>query len=155
MSILEFLIAINGNAQLWSADNVCLGLLSSNQHDPNSINNLHGIYGGYHGNYSIRNSHSLYGGQHGTHSPYNIYCPNPPFVLYQGQPVLVITRNAYFQTNGVPVIDPDFLLGVYAQLAASPQMLHHSTPMDRINESARNTMESITHAGAIVASMFH
>ncbi|TAF07969.1 MAG: hypothetical protein EAZ77_08040 [Nostocales cyanobacterium] len=155
MSILEFLIAINGMAQLWSADNVCLGLLSSNQHDPNSINNLHGIYGGYQGIYSIRNSVGMYGGVCGIHSPYNISCLNPPFVLYQGQPVLVVTRNAYFQTNGIPVIDPDFLLGVYAQLASSPQMLHNSTPMDRINESVRNTMESINNAGAIVASMFH
>ncbi|QYX29802.1 hypothetical protein [Sphaerospermopsis torques-reginae] len=92
--------------------------MSSNPHDPNSINNLHGIYGSDWGVYSIRNSYGLYGSPYAVYSPYNTYCLNPPVVIYQGQPVLVVTRNPYFQTNGIPVIDPDFLLSVYAQLAA-------------------------------------
>ncbi|MTJ07745.1 hypothetical protein [Anabaena sp. UHCC 0204] len=155
MSILEFLIAINGMAELWSADRVFLGLLSSNQYDPNSINNLDGIYGSFSGIQSIRNSVGMYSGTSGIYSPYNIFCLNPPFVLYQNQPVLVVTRNAHFQTNGVPVVDPDFLLGVYAQLASSAPILNNSTPLDRVNEAARNTMEVLNNASAIAASMFH
>lgn len=155
MSILDILTAINGMAELWSADRVFLGLLSSNQYDPNSINNLYGIYGSFSGIQSIRNSVGMYGGTSGIYSPYNISCLNPPFVLYQGQAVLVVTRNAYFQTNGLPVVDPDFLLGVYAQLASSVPILNNSTPMDRANEAARNTQQYLNNAGAIVASMFH
>jgi len=68
MSILEFLIAINGIAELWSADRVFLGLLSSNQYDPNSINNLDGIYGSFSGIQSIRNSVGIYGGLSGIYS---------------------------------------------------------------------------------------
>jgi hypothetical protein len=97
----------------------------------------------------------MYSGTSGIYSPYNIFCLNPPFVLYQNQPVLVVTRNAHFQTNGVPVVDPDFLLGVYAQLAILAQILNNSTPMDRVNEAARNTMDVLNNASAIAASMFH
>lgn len=156
MSIPQFLAAANGIAQLWSsADGQFLGLLSSDRHDTNSISNLHGIYGSLHGTHSIRNPHSLYGGVHGGHSPYNPSCGNPPVVSYQNQIVLVITRNTHIQTNGLPIIDPDFLLGVYMQLGYSPNMFYPtSTPMDRLNQAAWNTQQSLNQSAAIIASMF-
>ena len=116
MSIVDFLVSANGVAQLWAADGQCLGILSSNLYDANSISNPHGIYGGIYGMYSIRNSYGLYGGSHGIYSPYNIYCLNPPFVLYQGQTVMIVTKNSHYLSNGLPMVDPDLMLGVYAQL---------------------------------------
>lgn len=114
MSIVDFLVSVNGVAQLWAADGQFLGVLSSNLYDQNSISNPHGIYGGSYGMYSIQNSYGLYGSQYGLYSPYNIYCLNPPIVLYQGQPVLIVTRNSYVLSNNLPVVDPELLLGVYA-----------------------------------------
>ncbi|MCX7596014.1 MAG: hypothetical protein N2235_20115 [Fischerella sp.] len=156
MSILQFLAAANGIAQLWSsADGQFLGLLSSDRHDTNSISNLHGIYGSLYGTYSIRNPHGLYGGVHGAHSPYNPYCGNPPVVFYQNQIVLVITRNTNFQTNGLPIIDPDFLLGVFMQLGYSPNMFYPiSNPMDSFNQATWNTQQFLIQSAAIIASMF-
>jgi hypothetical protein len=156
MSIPQFLAAANGIAQLCSsADGQFLGFLSSDRHETNSISNLHGIYGSLHGTHSIRNPHGLYGGVHGGHSPYNPYCGNPPVVSYQNQIVLVITRNTNIQTNGLPIIDPDFLLGVYMQLGYSPNMFYPtSTPMDRLNQAAWNTQQSLNQSAAIIASMF-
>ncbi|AUT03906.1 hypothetical protein CLI64_27915 [Nostoc sp. CENA543] len=119
MSIIDFLISMNGVAQLWASDGQFLGTLSSNLYDPNSISNPHGMYGSSQGIYSIRNSYGLYGGLYGVHSPYNNYCINPPIILYQGQPVLMVTKNSYVMSNGLPVVDPDLLLGLYAQLSHS------------------------------------
>ncbi|PMB48087.1 hypothetical protein CEN40_07615 [Fischerella thermalis CCMEE 5205] len=154
MSIPQLLTAINGIAQLWPINEQFLGVLSSDRHDSNSISNFHGNYGSSYGTYSIRNPHGVYGGEHGTYSPYNPYCPNPPFVIYQNQAVLVVTRNPYIETNGVPVLDPDFLLGVYAQLGCSPN-LFYSDPMDRLNQAARDTQQFMNQSAAIIASMFH
>lgn len=117
MSVVEFLASVNGVAQLYASDNQFLGVLSSNRYDVNSISNPHGIYGGVHGLYSISNPHGIYGGVHGLHSPYNSYCLNPPVVIYEGQPVLMTTRNPYAQTYGLPVVDPDLLIEVYAQIS--------------------------------------
>lgn len=126
MSILDFLVSINGAGQLWAADGQFLGVLSSDRYDSNSINNPYGIYGGRYGMYSISNPYGVYGGTHGMYSPYNIYCLNPPFVIYQGQAVLCLSKNVNFQTNGVPVIDPDILVSVYAQLGQPPNPFHSS-----------------------------
>lgn len=60
------------------------------------------------------------------YSPYNTYCLNPPVVVYQDQAVLVLSKNANFQTNGVVVIDPDILVSVYAQLGQSRNPFHSS-----------------------------
>lgn len=124
MSIVDFLVSVNGVAQLWAADGQFLGVLSSNLYDPNSISNPHANYGGSHGIYSIRNLYGLYGSQYGVYSPYNNFCINPPVVFYQNQPVLMVTKNSYVISNGLPIIDPDLLLGVYAQLANSVQTLN-------------------------------
>jgi hypothetical protein len=121
MSILNFLANVNGIAQLWAPNGQFLGVLSSNQYDVNSISNPYGLYGGSCGLYSIQNQCGLYGGVCGLYSPYNISNFNPPTVLYQNQPVLVVTRNSYIQTNGLPVVDPDLILSVYTQLAANHQ----------------------------------
>lgn len=119
MSIVDFLVSANGVAQLWAADGQFLGVLSSNLYDPNSISNLHGIYGGSYSIHSIRNSYGLYGSPYGVYSPYNIYCLNPPIVFSQGQPVLIVTKNSYVITNNLPMVDPELVLGVYAQLTNS------------------------------------
>lgn len=119
MTILDFLVAINGAGQLWAGDGQFLGVISTDRYDSNSIGNSFGVYGGQFGVYSIVNSFGVYGGQFGAYSPYNPFCPNPPIIVYQGQPVLMITRNAYAQTNGLQVIDPDLLVSVYAQLSNS------------------------------------
>jgi hypothetical protein len=85
------------------------------------------------GFYSIQNPCGMYGGVCGFYSPYNISSFNPPIVLYQNQPVLVVTRNSYIQTNGLPVVDPDLILSVYAQLAANyqhPALIHQQNMAD-------------------------
>ncbi|BAY24338.1 hypothetical protein NIES2100_41330 [Calothrix sp. NIES-2100] len=126
VSILDFLVSINGVGKLWAADGQFLGVLSSDRYDSNSINNPDGMYGGTYGIYSISNPYGVYGGTYGIYSPYNTYCINPPFVVYQGQVVLVLSKNANFQSNGVPVIDPDLLVSVYAKIG-QPQNPFYSS----------------------------
>lgn len=114
----EFLMAISQWAHLWAANGQFLGVLSSNQSDPYSISNLHGIYGSYMGKYSMRNSHSLYGSTDGKYSAYNPEGLNPPIVFYQEQPILVVTKNHNIKkyVNGLRLIDPDLLLVAYFQV---------------------------------------
>lgn len=133
MSIVNFLSAVNGVAQLWAPNGQFLGVLSSDQYDVDSISNSYGLYGGSCGIYSIQNLCGMYGGACGLYSPYNISCFNPPVILYQNQPVLVVTRNGYIQTNGLPIVDPDLMLNVYAQLAANyqhPALIHQQNMAD-------------------------
>jgi hypothetical protein len=125
MSILQFLSTVNGIAQLFANDGQFLGVLSSDQYDLNSISNPHGMYGSQNGIYSIRNSCGLYGGSYGIYSPYNTYCINPPIVFYQGQSILMVTNNNHVVSNYLPIVDPDLLLGVYAQLANSMYTTNH------------------------------
>lgn len=113
MTILDFLTSINGAGCLFAGNGQFLGVLSTDQYNQDSISNPYGQYGSPHGLYSIRNLYGLYGGQHGLYSPYNPYCINPPVIGYQGQAVVMVTRNNYAQTHGLQVIDPDFLLSVY------------------------------------------
>lgn len=148
MSILEFLVNINGMACLVAGDGQVLGLLSSDQFNPDSITNPYGIYGSSYGVYSICNQSGIYGSPYGVYSPYNPHCINPPVIGYQGQAVVMVTRNNYAVTNGLPIIDPDFLLDVYAQLAS------FNTPHDRINRAAAETMRMLNEQSAIIASMF-
>jgi hypothetical protein len=126
MSILDFLVSINGAGQLWAADGQFLGVLSSDRYDSNSINNIDGMYGSRYGTYSISNPCGVYGGTYGMYSPHNSYCLNPPFVIYQGQAVLFLSKNPNFQANGVLVIDPDFVVSVYAQLGKKRNHFHSS-----------------------------
>ncbi|QIR35492.1 hypothetical protein HCG51_01150 [Tolypothrix sp. PCC 7910] len=119
MTIIEFLISINGVGQIWAGDGQFLGVLSNARYDSNSIANSFGIYGGQFGMYSIFSPFGMYGGQFGMYSPYNPYCLYPPIIIYQDQPVLMVTRNTDAQTNGLPIIDPDFLANVYIQVGHS------------------------------------
>ncbi|MEH2294828.1 hypothetical protein [Nostoc sp.] len=118
MQILDFLVAVNGVAQLCGADGQFLGLLSTNQYEINSISNQYGMYGGQYGLYSISNQYGMYGGQYGLYSPYNTNCLNPPVIFYQGQPMLIVTRNNFVQNHGLLIVDPDLVIGVYTQLAS-------------------------------------
>lgn len=114
MDTINFLISINNVAGLYAQDGQFLGLLSNNRLDPNSISNMNGNYGSFWGANSIRNTASMYGGGAGLYSPYSMCCINPPFVLYHNQAALVVTKNLDALTNGLQIVDPDLLLGVYA-----------------------------------------
>jgi hypothetical protein len=130
MSILEFFTSVDGIAQLWAADGQFLGILSSNQSDPNSITNPN-TYGSFYSYHSIKNSASLYGGACGLYSPYNITCINPPVILYQGQPMLVVSKNQSVLTNGLSIIDPDLMLSVYTQVTSqNPALVNQKTMAD-------------------------
>ncbi|YAF99288.1 MAG: hypothetical protein AB3A66_28000 (plasmid) [Nodularia sp. CChRGM 3473] len=161
MSILEFLASVNGVAYLVAQDGQLLGLLSSDQCNPDSISNPCGIYGSPCGVYSIRNPCGIYGGSCGIYSPYNTVCINPPVIVYQGQVVMLVTKNNYVMTNGLPVVDPDLLLGIYAQLGgqglSTVQQMNYmySTMGDRVNQGAQNTMNAVQNAASIIASMFY
>lgn len=115
MSILEFLTDINGIAQLWAPDGQFLGWLSSDSFAQTSISNPSGLYGSSSGIYSIRNPSGMYGGVYGMYSLYNITSLYPPVIVYQGQPVLYVTRNLSVLTKGLPIVDPDLMLSVYTQ----------------------------------------
>ncbi|MDF5721420.1 MAG: hypothetical protein PUP91_13265 [Rhizonema sp. PD37] len=166
MSILDFLTAINGIGQLWATDGQFLGLLSSERNDLNSINNPYGIYGSQNGLYSIRNSHGIYGGQYGLYSPYNAYCHNPPIIFYVGQPAIIVTKNVYAQTNGLTRVDPDLLLGVYAQngciiagLSASVVTTGQAdvaqAQLEALTRASQANTDMIIMAGQFTSALFH
>ena len=136
MSIVEFLRSINGLAQLWAADGQFLGVLSSNQYDPNSICNPNGIYGSSWSATSIRAEYSMYGAEYGVYSPYNLYSVEPPAIVFQNQIVLMVTRNRYAVTNGVQTVDPDLLFIAYSSNNyAAPNPLGTYTRMRRDNQN--------------------
>lgn len=118
MDVLKFLRAIDGVAQLWAADGQFLGVVSSNQFAPNSFINPN-TYGSPYNYNSITNSDCPYGGDCGKYSPYNFACIDPPIVWHQRQPVLIISKNPHLQTNGLPIVEPDLLLGTYLRLTKS------------------------------------
>lgn len=132
MSIIEFLRSINGLGQLWAANGQFLGVLSSNQYDPNSICNSNGIYGSSWSNTSIRSEYGMYNSEYGIYSPYNPYSVQPPAIVFQNQIVLVVTRNRYAVTNGVQIVDPDLLFIAYSGNAhAAPNPLNAYMQMHR------------------------
>ncbi len=113
MDILKFLVTVNGAAQLWAEHGHFLGQLSSDQYDSQSILNPR-TYGSSYSYSSIQNPDSPYGGTCGMYSPYNPNCINPPVIVYEQRSVLLVTRNIDLQTNSLPIVDPDLMLGVYA-----------------------------------------
>jgi hypothetical protein len=155
ISILDFLSAADGIAQLWAVNSQFLGVLSSNQYDLNSISNPYGFYGGSCGIYSIQNPSGMYGGACGFYSPYNISCINPPVVLYQNQPVLVVTKNPYAQTNGLPVVDPDLMLGIYGQLATGYQQPTSSINTETYRRTVSASNAEVINAAMRTATWFH
>ena len=58
-----------------------LGSLSTNQNDPNSVNNPHGRYGSKDSEDSINNPNGKYGSPQGNDSMNNLYATNAPIVL--------------------------------------------------------------------------
>lgn len=117
MNILEFLQAIDGLGQLWTNNGQFLGVLSSDQYDPNSICNPNGTYGSSYFVTSIHNPSGLYGSTWGINSPYNPNSLCPPAVVYQGRIVGFVTKNHHLCTNGVPIIHPDLLIAAYSSTA--------------------------------------
>ncbi|HEY9603881.1 MAG TPA: hypothetical protein V6C85_19855 [Allocoleopsis sp.] len=110
---------LDGYGQLWSPSGQFLGLLSSDLHHPYSIINPLGNYGSPHSSTSIHNPQSLYGGANGIYSPYNPDCLNPPIILYQGDPVLIVTWNLNVFTNDLNIVDADLMLAIYEQFSNS------------------------------------
>ncbi len=110
---------LDGHGQLWSPSGQFLGLLSSDSHHPYSIINPSGNYGSPHSSTSIHNPQSLYGGAKGIYSPYNPHCLNPPIILYQGDPILVVTWNLNVFTNDLNIVDADLMLAIYEQFSNS------------------------------------
>ena len=162
MSILESLASVNGIAQLWAADSQFLGVLSSNQSDPNSITNPN-TYGSFYSYHSINNPASPYGGACGLYSPYNITCINPPVILYQGQPILVVSKNLSVLTNGLSIIDPDLMLSIYTQATyQNPALVNQQIMADLTTTLLQtSTYRSAISANAInlamnnAANLFH
>ncbi|MDM9380454.1 hypothetical protein QUB80_07025 [Chlorogloeopsis sp. ULAP01] len=155
MQLIDFLVNVNGIAQLFGGDGQFLGVLSSNTYEANSILNQYGFYGGQYGVFSISNPYGLYGGQWGVYSPYNPYCTYPPVIIYGNNPVIIVTRNPYVQTNGLPIIDPDLLLGVYAQLTQSPTNVNLvQAHLQALTQARKSSAEAINRAMQISASMF-
>ncbi len=138
MNIIEFLRSINGLAQLWAANGQFLGLLSSNQYDPNSICNPNGMYGSSWSATSIRTEYSMYGAEYGVYSAYNPYCVQPPAIVFQNQIVLVVTRNQYAVTNGVQSVDPDLLF-----IAYSSNNYAAPNPLNTYTQRHRNTQNFV------------
>jgi hypothetical protein len=114
--LVEVFQAIDGQGQLWSPSGQFLGLLSSNSNDPNSILNTQGSYGSPFSLKSIHNPQGVYGGSAGMYSPFNLNCLNPPIILYQRQPILVVTSNLNVFTNGLKSVDPYLMLTIYEEL---------------------------------------
>ncbi len=60
-----------------------LGILSTNQYDPDSVGNLYGRYGSPYSADSINNPHGKYGSSSSSDSLNNPYATNAPIVLDQ------------------------------------------------------------------------
>lgn len=115
--IAKSLIALNGQLELVAEDGIFLGLMYSDVNHPNSVINPN-TYGNSYAD-TIHNQYSQYGGQYGTYSPYNSYCLNPPILILaaNNQQLALVTRNHNIITNGLDIIDPDFMFGILYGLA--------------------------------------
>lgn len=147
MNIIEFLRASNELGQLWINDGQFLGLLSSNEYEPNSICNPNGIYGSSYSVTSIRNPSGLYGSTWGIYSPYNPNSLCPPAIVYQGQVVGFVTKNRHLCTNGLSTIDPDLLFAAYSSnVHAAPNPLNAYRRMHRDTQNFVTSLsQSIGH----------
>ncbi|MGF1675166.1 MAG: hypothetical protein ACFCUV_15990 [Rivularia sp. (in: cyanobacteria)] len=157
MSILEFLASVNGAAYLVAQNGQFLGLLSNDRCNRDSISNPCGDYGSPCGAYSISNPCCIYGGLSGIYSPYNPACTNPPLIVYQNQVVLLVTKSNYVISSGMPTIDPDILLSLYAQggygtVKTMNQM--YTRQEERLNQARANTQNSLNNTAATIASLF-
>ncbi|MCA1994118.1 MAG: hypothetical protein LDL41_19035 [Coleofasciculus sp. S288] len=117
--LVERFQVLDGKGQLWSPSSQFLGLLSSDSHHKHSIINPQGEYGSPFSPTSIQNPQGQYGGSDGMYSPFNPNCSNPPVILYQNQPVIVVTSNPNVFTNGLKRVDPYLMLAIYEELASA------------------------------------
>jgi hypothetical protein len=108
-SIGYWLRALDGRAFLIANDGQYLGRLSSNNFDSQSICNDFGSHGSRFSSTSIRNQFSSYGSDFSSLSPYNEFTTTPPWIIFEGQLVGVVTKNQFLQGG----IDPDLALLVY------------------------------------------
>jgi hypothetical protein len=119
---VEVFKALDGHGQLWSPTGQFLGRLSSDPHNKHSIINPQGVYGSPFSEESIHNPRGFYGGEGGIYSPFNPNCINPPVILYQSQPRLILTSNLNVFTNGLKAVDPYLMLAIYEELSnATPK----------------------------------
>jgi hypothetical protein len=114
--LAQALVALDGQVGLVAQDGNFLGLMSSDTNHPNSIINPN-TYGNPYED-TIYNQNSQYGGQHGLQSPYNFFCLNPPIMIDVNDKYLtLVTRNNNLITNGLDIIDIDFMLGLLYGIA--------------------------------------
>lgn len=131
---------LDGYGQVWSPSGQFLGLLSSVRQNLNSIISPYGPYGSPHSPISFQNPQGLYGSTEGIYSPYNPNSINPPVIFYQGQPLLLLTRNLNIFTNNLIIVDPDIMLTIYEELSNSKPH-----PITRRGERLRSALEEISH----------
>ncbi len=115
--MLQDLIDLDGQLELYAQDGQFLGLLSSRQDDPNSIINPR-KYGNANYINSIHYQHGIYGGEYGQHSPYNRHCNHPPAIVCQQQYLGLVTKNKDAMNGDLSIIDPDLLISIYTHLAS-------------------------------------
>jgi hypothetical protein len=116
--LAQELIALDGQIGLVAQDGKFLGLIFSDTNSPNSIINSN-TYGNHFGE-TIHNKFSQYGSIFGAYSPYNLFSSSPPILINADEQCLaIVTRNSCVCTNGLPVIDIDFILEVLYQLSGN------------------------------------
>ena len=98
---------LDGRAVLVSSDGQFLGLISSNEYDPNSILNEYGSYGSRYSPTSIFNEYGEYGGKYSSKSPFNEFARNPPMIYIDKDFIAYLTVCRY----ETPRIDPYELIG--------------------------------------------
>ncbi|MCY7334679.1 MAG: hypothetical protein LH613_00440 [Chamaesiphon sp.] len=115
--IAKSLIALDGQLGLVAQDGTFLGSMYSDINHPNSVINPN-TYGNSYSN-TIHNQYSQYGGQYGAYSPYNSFGLKPPILILadNNQQLALVTRNHNIITNGLDIIDPDFMFGILYGLA--------------------------------------
>ncbi|NER98923.1 MAG: hypothetical protein F6J86_34730 [Symploca sp. SIO1B1] len=122
-SLFASLLSLNNIGQLYADDGTFLGLLSTDSWNDLSIINPR-TYANPYTLDSIQNKNGFYGSTYGLFSPYNPHCLTPPWILVDGQPVIAVTVNQYYLSNGKPIITPDVLISTY-QLASQQQGFGH------------------------------
>ena len=99
---------IDGKAHLVAQDGTYLGLVSSNQSDPNSICNRFGKFANDDASTNVRNISGDYGIPTGYYSVNNRTAPKPPMVIYDDRVVGFVTNNIHI----VGGIDPDVFFSI-------------------------------------------
>ena len=83
----------NGNAYLVSQDGAYLGVVSGDQYAADSICNQNGQFGSSYAVKSVWNKYGQYGGDYALNGAYNPMAQKPPFIIQNGQPIGILTKN--------------------------------------------------------------